>query len=240
MQQIICDRQKDPLGVMLLDYLHGDHSVQVDVHSTTLEMSAMDGQTMFRAFADMGEIERQALHRCYGRILDVGAGSGCHTLRLQERGFQVDALEISPGCIEVMRQRQVQRPMHGSVFSLKGEQCYNTILMLMNGMGICGSLAGIHYFFQLAWDLLEGDGQILADSTDISGLYADETDLDRLDGYYGETEFVMTYNSIESEPFSWIYIDYVSLQRVAVAHGLVCEKVVTGADGSYLARIHRP
>ena len=124
MRNIISSASMDPIGAMMLDYLSGKHDSYVEVHSATLEMSIMAGRTMFRSFEKMDELEKIALSHCDGRILDVGAGSGCHSLYLQDRDKVVDALDISPGCIEVMKKRNVKHPLHQNFFSLKGRKYF--------------------------------------------------------------------------------------------------------------------
>lgn len=223
----------------MLDYLNGHHSVCAKVDSTTFSMSTMPAKTMFRTYSEMDDLEHEALHLCKGRVLDVGAGSGCHSLWLQERNVVVDALDISPGCIEVMEQRQVKNPIHNNLFSMESGT-YTTILMLMNGLGICGSLDGLNLFLQHVQAFLTDDGQIIADSTDLRLLHDEEEGNDFLDDSdYWETEFVITYNTITSDPFKWIYVGGATLQMLAGYNGLECQQIATGQSGRYLARIYR-
>ena len=53
-------------------------------------------ETLFRDYDSMPPLEHHALDLVKGRTLDVGAGAGCHSLVLQERGIDVDAIDISP------------------------------------------------------------------------------------------------------------------------------------------------
>ena len=237
MQDIIGEATKDPLGTMMLDYLNGRQDAFIEVDSTTLDMWTMKGETMFRSYSEMDELERLALQLCEGRILDVGAGSGCHSLYLQQKGMEVDALDISPGCVQVMARRQVQKILHKSLFSLQDRQ-YKTILMLMNGLGICGTLGGCNLFLQFIKTILVDGGQVIADSTDLSSLYDDLEEFDySADGYYGETEFVMKYQSITSDPFNWIYLDFKTLETLVHFNGIRCEQLMTDKNGKYLAHI---
>lgn len=220
----------------MLDYLHGNHKACIEVDSTTLEMSTMCGEVMFRDYSQMDRLEQMALEICKGKILDVGAGSGCHSLYLQEHGKDVVALDISPGCVQVMQQRKVKAVRHQNLFSLQGET-YTTILMLMNGLGICGSIEGLHLFLQYVRTLLADGGQIIADSTDLTLLFEEVPEHYFNENYFGETEFIMKFRDIVSDPFPWLYIDFHTLQAAAEFHGLHCEQILAGKNGHYLVKI---
>jgi SAM-dependent methyltransferase len=94
----------------------------------------------------MPEIERKALDMATGKTLDVGAGSGCHSLVLQEKGIDVTAIDISPLSVETMKERGIKKVMEQDFFTMQGK--YDTILMLMNGIGIVGTLERLPKFFR--------------------------------------------------------------------------------------------
>jgi len=239
MQVDLIFEQKDALGQMLLDYLAGDHRACVDVISSVLDMDRMAGSTMFRSLDRMADMERLGLDCCKGKVLDVGAGSGCHSLVLQDRGLDVTAMDISPGCVAVMAAQGVKTVRHDSLFSHK-DTGYDTLLMLMNGMGICGTIEGLNYFFQHIQSLVAPGGQVIADSTDISQAFTclplagNDPDAP----YYGETRFSMSYKDVAGDPFDWLYIDFATLSFYAEFHGWRCQKIFGGKDGKYLARIY--
>lgn len=223
---------------MLLDYLKGDKHAFVQVESSLLDMSRMGGEIMFRDQEGMSSLELKALELCRGRILDVGAGSGCHSLVLQNDGQDVTALDISPGCLAVMEKRGVQHCWPGSVFSLDGEE-FDTLLMLMNGLGICGSIEGLNLFFQVIQSIIKAGGQVIADSTDLASLYGPMALIPGEGSpYFGETDFTMTYRDIVGDSFEWLYIDYATLEFYARFHGWKCEKIFSGPHGKYLVRIY--
>jgi SAM-dependent methyltransferase len=207
MRDIIMSPEKDPLGSMLFDYYNGDKNAFVSVDSTTLDMWKMTGAVMFRQFHQMNLIEKKALGLCTGKTLDVGAGAGCHSIYLDKRGFDVTSIDISPGCVTVMASRKIPNPIHANLFNLEGKR-FDTLLLLMNGIGICGSLDGLNLFFQFATSILKPNGQILTDSTDLARLYPiDHLDIPD-DQYHGETRFIMSYKKISGDPFDWLYIDF--------------------------------
>lgn len=241
MTPLIQDKNKDPLGSMLCDYLGGNPEAFLNVWSSTLEMSTMTGATMCRNYAAMNEMEKSALAACHGRVLDVGAGAGCHSLVLQARDLEIEAIDISPGCVEVMRRRGVAAPSHRNVFALDNSS-YDTILMLMNGIGICSTLNGLNLFLQQLDRLLAPGGQLLTDSTDLTPTFTakGEATYNDDDGYCGETDFVMIYRGMRSDPFGWLYIDFGLLATICGFHGFLCEKLMETQGNQYLARIARP
>lgn len=238
MKGIITDREKDPLGNMMLDYLDGKTNAFVSVESTTLDMWKMRGDTMFRTFGEMNRIERKALGLCRGEILDAGAGSGCHSRYMVKNQKQVHCIDISPGCIDVMIRQGLPHVRHASLFSLGEAKKFDTVLMLMNGIGICGSVDGLNLFFQFLPDILIPGGQVLMDSTDIRVLYDSSGIPVNGDAYFGETSFVMTYRDSRSDPFDWLYVDFETLEYYAGFHGVACEKVLSDKTGRYLARLN--
>ena len=230
---VINDRNRDPLGTMLLDYLKGNKTAFLHVWSDTFDMWQMMGRTMFRSYDEMDDLEKHALSLCRGKVLDVGGGSGCHSHYLQQQNIAVEAIDISPGCIDVMKQRGIRDVFHTNLFSLNNLE-YDTILMLMNGLGICGSLYGCNLFLQFVKNILSDSGQVLAESTAIevpNNLSPDD--------YHGETEFVMQYREIKSDPFPWIYVDYPTFEALVHYNNLNCAKLFESDDGRYLVKICR-
>lgn len=235
---IITDADKDPLGCMVADHLSSGRPQVLDVESTTLEMWQMSSEAMFRTYPDMHPLEQKALSLCTGNVLDIGAGAGCHALYLQKKGFNVHAIDISPGCVHTMQLQGISHVSHTNLYSLRDRE-YDTLLMLMNGIGICGSLDGLNLFFQQADNLLSPAGQILADSTDLEQLYFKAALEKMTDDYFGQTRFKMIYKQITGDPFDWIYIDFDTLSYYAGLHGFQYEKIFSENTGKYLARIFR-
>ena len=186
-------------------------------------------------------LERTALHLVSGRVLDVGAGSGCHSLTLQERGLEVEAIDISPLSVQVMQERGVKNARLVNLFDEQFVGKYDTILMLMNGSGIIGKIERLPQFFQKMKLLLNPGGRILMDSSDLRYLFEEEDgsfSIDLADGYYGEVDFRMKYKNVEGESFDWLYIDFNTLSYYAAESGFKAELVKEGKHYDYLACLH--
>lgn len=231
---------KDPMGAAILDYLEHGKAGKLRVFSSQFDEDEIPVRTLFRTEKQMSPLERTALQLASGRILDVGAGSGCHSLALQAAGKEVEAIDISPLSVEAMRRRGVGQAMQANLFSDSFCGAYDTLLMLMNGSGIIGRLENLPAFFHKAKQLLRPGGSILMDSSDLRYLYEDEDGsfvIDIAGDYYGEVDFRMQYKQVEGDPFDWLYIDFQTLSLYAAQNGFTAELVKEGKHYDYLARL---
>ena len=227
------------MGRAIADYHNIGKADKLKVFSPMFEEDEIPLSTLFRSYEDMPKIEQMAIDMAKGKTLDVGAGAGCHSLVLQERGLDVTALDISPLSVETMKQRGVRNVLCQDFFTLSGQK-YDTILMLMNGIGIVGTLERMPKFFKQLDRILAPGGQLLCDSSDISYVFEDEDgfiEYPEEDGYYGELSFRMQYKDCIGETFPWLYIDSETLKSVAEDYGYDVEVIAEGEHYDYLARI---
>ena len=232
------DKKKDAMGHAIADYWKNGKADRLRVFSPMFDEDEIPVETLFRSYNEMPILEQIAIKQTKGKILDIGAGAGCHSLALQERRMEVCAIDISPLSVETMKERGINNVMEGDVFKHQGR--YDTILMLMNGIGIVGSLKNMKSFFELLDRIMAPDGQLLCDSSDIAYVFEDEDgnlDLPLADNYYGEMQYRMQYKNVISEPFEWLYIDAETLKTHASTYGYHTEVIARGSHHEYLARI---
>lgn len=232
--------EKDPMGRAIADYHATGKAAKLRVFSPMFDEDEIPVATLFRSMDDMPALEKEALVAARGRILDVGAGAGCHSLALQAMNKQVVAIDISPLSVATMRERGVLDVREQDFFAHDGQ--FDTILMLMNGIGIVGTLARFPEFFMQVDRLLAPGGQLLCDSSDICYIFEDEDgliDLTGIEGYYGELTYQMQYKGVKGEPFPWLFVDYETLSEQAQHHGFEAELLARGPHYDYLARITR-
>jgi SAM-dependent methyltransferase len=164
-------------------------------------------------------------------------------LELQRCGLEVTAVDVSPEAVEVMRERGVVDARCGGLEELAGER-FDTIVLLMHGIGLVGTLGGLAHFFGEVRNHLEANGQIIFDSADLGLVMPEQFDegicVWRTGGPYpGEVAYRLSYEGIEGEPYPWLFIDPVTLADQAEAADYRAEVVVRGERGSYLARLRR-
>lgn len=233
-------RTNDPMGTAIAEYHNTGHADTLRVFSPHFDEDEIPVHHLFRTYSEMPLIEQQALQMSQGHILDVGAGAGCHSLALQQMHKDVTAIDISPLSVETMSARGVHRVIQQDFF-IVSEQ-YDTILMLMNGIGIVGTIDRLPAFFRHIERILTPHGQLLLDSSDISYVFEDEDGIIYLpqdDRYYGELDYQMQYNDIKGASFPWLYIDFQALQDIAGQNGFHAQLILQGEHHQYLARITR-
>jgi SAM-dependent methyltransferase len=195
-----------------------------------------------RNFDQMPSQEQEALKRAEGRVLDIGAGAGAHSLWLQEHGFEVDAIDISPLLCEAMRKRGIKNVLLKDIYDLK-EQKYDTILLLMNGAGVAQTLPGLERLLMHLKDLLNPGGKILADSSDLLYLFTDEngeTWIDiASDTYYGEMQYQLSYKNIKGKTFPWLFVDPDNFISIATQCGFKLVEKISGSHFDYMVEIKK-
>ncbi|KMQ63127.1 methyltransferase [Chryseobacterium angstadtii] len=230
---------KDLMGRAVWDYFHHENPEDLQTETSISELDELPVDYLFRDFDEMNDLEQKALEQARGRVLDIGAGAGSHALYLQnERGLEVLALDISPKSIEVCRLRGLKEAVCENMLNFSGET-FDTVLLLMNGTGIFESLEKIDTYLQKLHSLVNDNGQILIDSTDI--LYMFDRDEDGgvyipAGGYYGELDYIVHYKGESEDPIKWLYLDYKTLKNAAENNGFKVEKVMQDED-SYLAKL---
>lgn len=235
------NRDLDIIGKACRDYFnHPDDDRNIEVWSDIAETDYIPINYLFRTFDEMPALEQNALKRCHGKVLDIGAGVGSHALWLQQKGIEVTALEVSSGACEVMQLRGVKQILQEDFFELPRSFKYNTLLMLMNGIGIVGTIYRLPEFFNKARNLLAPGGQILVDSSDLRYLFLQDDGsilINLNDRYYGEVEYRMSYKNQKSRRFPWLFIDDQLLEYHAHKNGFSFERIAEGEHFDYLARL---
>lgn len=223
----------DVFGLALTDFYKNGKADILWLQNSYGEPEEMPIDIFFRNGEEMPDLEHKALAACYGKTLDVGAGVGSHALILQDYGIDVTAIDISAAAVQIMQQRGVKHAFEQDIF-LTTEK-YDTLLFLMNGIGLTGTLAGLVAFLQKAKSMLRADGQLLFDTSDISYLYDDLAKPS--DTYFGEVSYRYAYKNQKGNWFNWLYVDQGTLTHIAKQNGWNVEVLFDDDEDQYLARL---
>jgi SAM-dependent methyltransferase len=232
-----------PYGLALRAYHRGQSEAHLIIRRDDGFEVPLPVSHFFRPPTEFSPIELAAIERCRGNVLDIGAGSGLHSLTLQAEGMVVTAIDICPEAAEVMTQRGVQDVRCGNILEFLGGP-FDTLLMLGHGIGIVEDLAGLDRFLARAQKLIESNGQLLLHSLDVR-----QTDdpkhlayheyVRNAGRYIGETRLRIEYEG-ESGPYcGWLHVDPQTLRERAEPAGWECETILMQEGGDYLARLTR-
>ncbi|ADY52171.1 Methyltransferase type 11 [Pseudopedobacter saltans DSM 12145] len=227
--------EKDIYGDFLKDYqFKGNKIDTVWLHNNYAEAEEMPVDVFFRKEFELSDLELLAIRLSKGKVLDIGAGAGAISLVLQRRGLDVTALELSAGACEVMKTRGVKKIINTNIFTFEEEK-FDTLLLMMNGIGFCEYLDQVEVFLEHAKKLLNPNGQILFDSSDVSYLY--ETKPYDDSGYFGEIDYQYEYKGKKGEWFTWVYIEHDLMKEMAERLGYKMEILFDDGNDQYLARL---
>lgn len=228
---------KDPMGQAIIDFASSRINEDIIVTSEICDDDVIPSEYLFRSYDEMPKIEQIALDRCEGSILDIGAGAGIHAEYLLKQGKHVSCIDISPLSVKHLRAQKIDA-RELNFFQLEDEK-YDTLLLLMNGLGIAGTLSNLELTLLKAKTHLTKNGKILCDSSDIKYLYEDDEGgywVDLNAGYYGDFKFQMKYKNHASDWFDWLYVDFEKLRGTAEKIGFNVE-LLHEEDGQYLVEL---
>ena len=224
----------DILGQALYDFYLKKSPSKLWIHNKYGSKEEMPVKIYFRDVKEMPDLELVALENCSGKILDIGAGAGSHALVLQAKGFDVIALEVSPKAAEVMALRGVRSVIERDIFEFE-EAKFDTLLLLMNGIGLTGTLTRLKLFLRHVKKLLNEGGQLIFDSSDVAYLY--DGNLPKGENYYGEILYQYEYKKQKTGWFTWLYVDREQLIQIAKEEGWKTEILYEDEYDQYLAKL---
>lgn len=229
-------KEMDVFGEAALDFYNLNKKSSIQVDAIHFDSDFIPVEYLFRSFEEMPKLEQMALKRSSGRVLDVGAGVGSHSIYLQELGLEVKAIDQSEGCIQVAKKRGLVDAQTADFFTYKDSIKFDTLLFMMNGIGIAGKIENLPLFFKQAKNLLKPNGKLILDSSDLIFLF-DDLDNETQKSYYGEMTYQISYKNLVSKHFDWLFIDFLKLKEEAFQNGFSCNCIANGNHYDYLAEL---
>ena len=233
--------KNDTFGKALLDYHQYPGDQELITWTSLTDEDHVPISYFFRTFDQMPLLEQKAMEITHGKVLDIGCGAGSHSLFLQnERNISVTGLDNSPSAIKVASERGLFHSIQQSIFDFH-QDSFDTILLMMNGLGICGNLLRLQLLLKKLKSLLHPKGQVLLDSSDLIYLFDETPEGEKIipaNHYYGELEYGLRYKNI-NQTFPWLYVDYGLLSYIASNIGFETTMIMEGENCDYLARLTR-
>lgn len=233
----------NPFGAALSAFFEGRRGAQLVIRRDDGHEVPLPVKHFFREPPEFSEIERAALDECRGRVLDVGAGTGIHSLYLQKRNLEVTAVDIDPLAVEILRARGVRDVRAADISEFQGGS-YDTILLLGHGIGMVQTIHGLERFLARAESWLAPGGHVLLDSVDVRStedpVHLAYHEANRRAGrYIGEIRVEFEFEGARGPLCGWLHVDAETLAERAGAAGLDCAVLCRMEGGEYLARLGR-
>ncbi len=127
-----------------------------------------DAGLYFREYKQWSSVERRAIKLARGRVLDIGCGAGRHSLYLQQNGFNVTGIDISPGAIKVCKLRGLRKTIVRPVSDVDKfkPDSFDSVIMFGNNFGLFGSLKGAKTIRKKLYRITSPDARIIAGTLD--------------------------------------------------------------------------
>ncbi len=228
----------DVFGTAARDYfITKNENLIIETRSSLGDEDEIPVYYLFRSRGEMPPLEIKALEMSKGAVLEIGCGVGSHLLELNS--LDCFGIDSSPLSIEIAKKRGVQNVKVSTWQDYFCDRKFDSILLLMNGLGLAGSLQKLpDFLLHLSKYLLSG-GSIIADSSDINYLFEEEDDGGvwmPATAYYGDLTYSINYQESRSQ-FDWLFVSFEELLKVCVTLRFKCERIFEAENNHYLARI---
>lgn len=228
----------EPLAAALMDHFETGKPRRVQATRADGVCFEIETEEYFTLEGQLASLDAQAMQRCCGRVLDVGAGAGRHALVLQEQGCEVVAIDVSPLCVSLCQERGVRDARLFDVLDLSMEAPlgkFDTIFFGMQTLGVAGGVGALGTMLTRLRASLSPNGKIVADSSALREAWDGEvadTSASR-----GEIVLSTRYRGWRGEPFPWLYLSETHLREVAEEVGFKVETLVEDPGGEFLVEM---
>ena len=230
---------QDPLGQAIYNFHHYNDETSIKVNSNITKGEELPVPYLFRTYDQMPLLEKKAMNNVIGKVLDVGAGAGPHSVYLQSKGFEVTSIDISQLSCEVMLDLGLKNVFCKDIWTFESDP-FDTVIFMMNGIGLVKYLSELGSFFEHIKRFVNPCGQVILDSSDIKYMFEDLDGgfwIDLNSSYYGELQYKLEYKDIKADAFSWLFVDFEKLRDTAFKAGWKAELLYEDAHFQYLVKL---
>ena len=227
----------DAFGHVLLDQLEGRDAAEIIERSDGYVGLSANGSHYFEEpDAEVVAI----LERVHGRVLDIGCGAGRYALYLQQRGFHVVGMDISPLAIEVCQRRGLRDARVLSIDDISPELgTFGTIIMMGNNFGLFGSPRKARFLLKRFRKITDGDGIIIAqcadpyhsNDPDHLAYHAQNRARGRLSG---QLRLRVLHRNFKGSWFDYLFVSRIELADIVTGTGWHIREIIDSEGAQYV------
>ena len=239
--------EKDAYGKQLLaQYTSQTPTAEIIERDDNLILVGSAEGLYFSEYDEWGDLERQSIAKARGKILDIGCGAGRHSLYLQGKGFDVTAIDNSPGAIKVCKLRGLKKALVRSINEIDRFRAgsFDTILMFGNNFGLFGSPQNAKIILQKMSRITKPNAQILAgtlnpyQTDDINHLQYHR--LNRRRGRMGgQIRMRIRYGKIVGEWFDYLFVSPEEMKKILEKTDWQIKELLDSEKANYIAVIEK-
>jgi SAM-dependent methyltransferase len=180
-----------------------------------------------------------------GRVIDIGCGAGRHSLYLQEKGFKVTGLDISPAAVEVCRKRGLKDVRGLSINEITGDLGQiDTIIMMGNNFGLFENFTKAKILLRKFHRITTKDARIIAETrnpydTDIPE-HQEYHERNRKKGRMGgQLKLRIIYKKFRTPWFNYLLVSKDEMKDILKDTSWTLSKTLDGEMGTYIAVIKK-
>jgi SAM-dependent methyltransferase len=158
---------KDAHGHAMWDYLNAQEGFEIAERDDGFITPTNAPKVYFSRFRDWPTCEKKAMRYVKGKVLDIGCGAGRHSLHLQEKGFDVLGIDLSPLAIKVCKLRGLKKARRMSITQIGPKLGrFDTLLMFGNNFGLFGGFKTARWLLKRFHRITSEKARIIAESMD--------------------------------------------------------------------------
>lgn len=159
--------EEDAYGQEMWAYYNGERSFEIVERDDGYIDIGPETSVYFSSYEDWSPHEKKAMEFVKGRALDIGCGAGRHSLYLQEKGFNVLGIDISPLAIKVCKLRGLRKAEVMAIEDLKFKpESFDTIIMMGNNFGLFGCFKKARRLLKRFHKMTSKNALIIAETRD--------------------------------------------------------------------------
>jgi SAM-dependent methyltransferase len=234
---------EDAFGQTLLDCYHGGEDPEIIERDDGFVDTDFGPAVYFTQYEEWPAHYKEAMQHVAGRVLDIGCGAGRHSLHLQQQGFDVLGVDISPLAVEVCRLRGLKRAEVLSITQLTRRLGrFDTILMLGNNFGLFGSFKRARWLLRRFHNMTPSSARIIAATNDPYATQAPEHlayhEFNRRRGRMaGQIRLRMRYKTLATPWFDYLMVSRPEMEEILRGTGWEVQQYIDSEGSTYIAII---
>jgi SAM-dependent methyltransferase len=238
---------EDAYGKQLLAQYHNQTpTVEIIEREDNYIDTGSQAGLYFFEYEQWSAVERQAINLVEGRVLDIGCGAGRHSLYLQQKGFDVMAIDNSPGAIEVCKLRGLKNAIVKSIDQVEDFESgsFDTILMLGNNFGLFGNAENARLIFGKLFQITSSQARIIAGTLNPyktgNAEHLEYQESNRQRGRMpGQIKMRIRYGKVIGDWFDYLFVSPEEMKQIVGKTEWQIEEFIESGGPNYLAVISK-